>query len=119
MCGPRGTFSRRRPLLTTAAGKAMPAFLEEDEPNELLVAHPDQNEVQSFLAEIGTIREAGVVNVRSPFGDTSAVGCPVRDRAGHVVAAVVLAGDPDGILKRRGELSTLLENATGRWATES
>ncbi|WP_019631453.1 IclR family transcriptional regulator [Actinomadura atramentaria] len=108
---------RHRPVLRTAAGKALLAFLDDRELHELLAVHPDQDGIGPFLAEVDEIRRTGfVINEQSPVEGVTAVAAPVRDRAGHVVAAVTLAGPVEENAHRRAELGAVLREATARWA---
>jgi DNA-binding IclR family transcriptional regulator len=112
------TYSRRRrPILRTAAGKALLAFLDDRELHDVLAGHPDQEGVEPFLAEVDEIRERGYsINKRSPISGVTAVGAPVRDHEGHIVAAVALAGTAEDVADRIDELGHLLGEATVAWA---
>ncbi|MGW6461910.1 IclR family transcriptional regulator, partial [Streptomyces sp. NPDC055078] len=71
---------KNRPMLTTGAGRALLAFLGEDELYAVLAAQPDQDAVTRYLDDVDTIRRAGyAVNAVSPSGRGSSVAAPVLD----------------------------------------
>lgn len=94
------TVGQRYPLHCGASGKALIAFLPEDELAELLKRRPLQAFTRSTIttvaqlkAELQAIRSRGYSIDDEEFEEgLKCLGAPVRDYSGRVVAAISIAG---------------------------
>jgi DNA-binding IclR family transcriptional regulator len=109
----------RTPLLATAAGRVLLAYLPDQHRREhVTAAHPDDPAVVvAALAEAErTRREGRLVGASGPLmPDVSAVAVPLREH-GEVVAAVSMADRGDSSPDRLSQLADALLRATRRWA---
>jgi DNA-binding IclR family transcriptional regulator len=109
----------RTPLLATAAGRVLFAYLpERDRREHVTIAHPDDPAAAvDALAEAERIRRDGrVVGASGPLlPDASAVAVPLWEH-GEVVAAVSVADHGDSGSDRLTEIADALVRAARRWA---
>lgn len=93
-----GSVGRRYPLHASAAGKVLLAWRSEEE-LEALLPDPLPRRTSAtltgrarLLEELAAVRERGyAVNWREMEEELGAVGAPVRDHRGEVVAAITLS----------------------------
>jgi DNA-binding IclR family transcriptional regulator len=86
----------RRPLYTSAAGKALLANIPDDEMYRLLdIAGPEQaSDVRQFLTELPEIRSRRLAfNRGATFADAFAVATPLLTPDGSLIAAISAAVD--------------------------
>jgi DNA-binding IclR family transcriptional regulator len=88
----------RRPLFSSASGKAILAHVSAADLRELAAAQSrvDQGVVDAFFSELSSIRASGLAyNLGSTYPDVFAVATPVHDSKGEFVAAATVVGSPD------------------------
>lgn len=107
----------RRTLLVTAGGKALLAARADAEIQAYLRRRsPEEAElVNSFLAQIDTIRRTGVATNLGRTG-RYAVATVVRNRHGDAVAEVTLVGPAADVEPRATALGELLLKRASEWA---
>lgn len=107
-----GGVGDRRPLHATSIGKAILAFLDDEEREEILrlVSLPRHTErtvtsLPALRAALEEIRRAGVcVTVDELVPGASGIAAPILDRHGRVAGACAIGGPTDRV---RPRLSTL------------
>ncbi|MFE5703452.1 IclR family transcriptional regulator [Rhodococcus koreensis] len=111
---------QNRPLLQTAAGKMLLACLNQAEMYALLAELPDQDAVTQYLEQVSAIQKDGyALNRHSIDHSHGAVACPVRDRAGNILAAVTLTTIAETVITNQQQLAALLNKATDLWASRT
>lgn len=102
-------ISMRNPLNTTAIGKVLLAWMEEEKAVQLLRSGEMERrtehsitDVDAFLAELRVVAAKGyaVDNEETRLGDRC-VACPVRDRTGEVIAGISVSGTVRSIPEER------------------
>jgi len=96
---PPATVGRRIPVHCTSLGKAILAFLPEDEKKRILAnlrfksyAPKTIKRMSEFKAELKRIRNAGYATDNEEFEEgLRCIGAPVRDHSGDVIAAIGIA----------------------------
>lgn len=104
----------RRPLHATSLGKAILAFLPEDEREEILRALPLERHTErtvttatALRASLDETRRAGVsVSVDEMVRGASGVAAPIVDRDGRVVGACSIGGPTDRMRSQLRQLAT-------------
>jgi len=94
------TVGKRNPAHCTAVGKALLAFLPEDELEEIVQRHGLRAYTRHTITtlaelerELALIRQRGYAIDDEEFEEgLKCIGAPVRDYSGHVVASVSIAG---------------------------
>ena len=120
-----GGVGDRRPLHATSSGKAILAFLTEDEREEILTSlslarHTDRTitSLPALRAALEEIRRAGVcVTVDELVAGASGIAAPVFDRYGRVAGACALGGPTDRVRPKLRTLATEVK-ATARALSE-
>lgn len=90
----------RNPVHCTALGKAMLAFLPQNEVESILEHHPQVRRTpktitqkRHLLEHLGSVREQAVaIDMEENLIGVICVGSPVFDRSGHVIAGVSISG---------------------------
>lgn len=90
----------KNPLHSTALGKALLAFLPEEEIDSILKAHPlikmtpkTITHKDHLLEHLASIRERGVaLDIEENLTGVECVGAPIFDHLGRVVASLSLSG---------------------------
>jgi len=108
------TVGRRTPLHCTSVGKAMLAFLPEDEQNELikkleLTAYTRHTLTKParLKAELKLIRRRGYAMDNEEFEEgLKCIGAPVMDYSGRVVAVMSIAGPTFRLTEERTPAAT-------------
>lgn len=111
----------RRPLPATSTGKAILAFLPDDEREAMLkslplVRHTERTvtSITALRASLEEIRRAGVcVSVDELVRGASGLAAPIFDRHGRVVAACSVAGPTDRLRPHLRQFATEVK-ATAR-----
>jgi DNA-binding IclR family transcriptional regulator len=106
-------FGFKVPLYCTAIGKALLAYMKPEDIKKYLretelVAYTPNTIIdkRAILKELEKIRRSGFsINRGENFTGRAAVGAPIFDRTGKVVASLCVAGDPSYILKTIEKLS--------------
>lgn len=107
----------RRPMLSTVGGRALLASLDVDTLNEFLAEQADHDAVEAFLSDVEEIRRTGfAVNLFSEYAKSTTIACPVRDRSGAVVAALVLGGPRENLEPRLEDVKKVMKERTDEWA---
>jgi IclR family transcriptional regulator, acetate operon repressor len=109
-----GGVGDRRPLHATSSGKAILAFLSEDEREEILqslsLARHTERTVTSLAAlrtSLDEIRRTGVsVTTEEVVQGASGIAAPVFDRYGRVAGACAIGGPTDRVRPRLRMLAT-------------
>jgi DNA-binding IclR family transcriptional regulator len=109
-----GGVGDRRPLHATASGKAILAFLPQEEREEILTSlslarHTDRTvtSLAALRAAREQIRRTGVcVNVDEMVAGASGIAAPVFDRYGRVAGACAIGGPTDRVRPRLKLLAT-------------
>jgi IclR family acetate operon transcriptional repressor len=104
----------RRPLHATSLGKAILAFLPEEERDEILRALPLERHTErtvttaaALRASLDETRRAGVsVSVDEMVRGASGVAAPIVDRDGRVVGACSIGGPTDRMRSHLRQLAT-------------
>jgi DNA-binding IclR family transcriptional regulator len=111
----------RRPLLSTAGGRALLAALPDREIEAFLRgrAADEQDDVDAFLRERARIRESGIAVMTHPTRARTAIAAPARDASGRLVGVVTLAGPTDEMEDRIEELSDRLKQRVQTWRGRS
>ena len=98
----------RRPLFSTAAGKAMLAFQPAQQQQHYLASTefvtftPETTQAEQMPALLGRIRESAVVYDRNGIVDgASGVASPTFNRAGEAFCALSIAGPTERMDARR------------------
>jgi DNA-binding IclR family transcriptional regulator len=120
-----GGVGDRRPLHATSSGKAILAFLAEDEREEILtslsLSRLTEHTVTSLAAlrvSLGEIRRTGVsVTTEEVVAGASGIGAPVFDRYGRVAGACAIGG-PTGRVRPRLKMLATEVKATARALSE-
>lgn len=127
---PEGASSARRaPVYCTAVGKVLVSEMTEDEVRALLETSGMEPRTphtltspEAFLAEVEWVRRHGLaVDNEEWVPGVRCVAVPVRDYAGHIVAAVSVAGSVkrldgqylDGLIRRLRSLARAISSALG------
>jgi DNA-binding IclR family transcriptional regulator len=103
------TVGRRTPLHCTAVGKAMLAFLPDDEADELIrkceltaFTHRTLTTPRQLKAELQRIRARGYAMDNEEIEEgLRCIGAPVRDYSGKVIAAMSVAGPAFRLTEQR------------------
>ena len=88
----------RRPLLTTATGRIILAYMPSRERNDFLrrVEHAQPAIVAAFLEQLGEIRACKLAfNYANTMPDRYAVAAPLIDPDGSFLAAICAVGGPE------------------------
>ncbi len=120
-----GGVGDRRPLHATSSGKAILAFLSEEEREEILrslslARHTERTvtSLSALRASLGEIRRTGVcVTTDELVPGASGIAAPVFDRYGHVAGACAIGGPTDRVRPRLRMLATEVK-ATARALSE-
>ncbi len=107
----------RRPLLTTATGKIILAYLAPGERNEFLrrMERTQPENVAGFLAELGDIRATALAyNYGASLPGRFTVATPLFDPDGVFLAAICAAGGRD-IADRLPEVGAALLDSVRAW----
>jgi DNA-binding IclR family transcriptional regulator len=106
-------FGFKAPLYCTAVGKALLAYMKPNEINQYLretefISYTPNTITKKklILKELERIRKEGFsLNRGENFTGRAAVGAPIFENTGKVVASICVAGDPNFILKTVDALS--------------
>jgi DNA-binding IclR family transcriptional regulator len=107
----------RRPLLTTATGKIILAYIPSAERNELLgrMEHEQPELVSTFLDEFGEIRSTQLaLNEASTVPARYAVATPLIDPEGNFLAAICAVGGAE-LADRLPAVGVTLREAVAAW----
>ena len=107
----------RRPLLTTATGKIILAFMPSGERNEFLrrMEHEQPAVVAAFLEELEEIRASQLAfNRASTVPGRYTVATPLIDPEGSFLAAICAVGGPE-LADRLPALGARLREAVDAW----
>jgi DNA-binding IclR family transcriptional regulator len=108
----------RRTLIGTAGGKVLLAARPYPELEAYLrrQSKEDAAQVDQFLAEYEDIRASGFAINQRRNGGQLALAAAVRNRAGQVVASVILVGNTTDMEPRIEELKGILSKHIATWA---
>jgi DNA-binding IclR family transcriptional regulator len=111
---------RRRPL-ATAGGKALLAFMPENEMEAYLRRSPtvSKQEISEFLQSCQSIRESGIAVNVNPGRGRAALATVIRNSKGQAIASLTLVGPSTQVLPRVDALSILLRERVSEWQTRS
>ncbi|HEX2270649.1 MAG TPA: IclR family transcriptional regulator [Pyrinomonadaceae bacterium] len=106
----------RSPLHSTALGKAIIAFLPEEQRNQLLsglrLSRLTENTItdaKRLLKELQAVRRTGcAIDDRENDSDGFCIAAPVFDALGRPAAAISVSGPTDRIQENRKEISAML-----------
>lgn len=89
-------LGERSPYWTTATGKAILAFLPEEQFDAVVAASPDfpsaDVRIQELTRELQEIREKRyAINIEGHRAGVSAIGAPIRDLRGEPVASICIS----------------------------
>jgi DNA-binding IclR family transcriptional regulator len=107
----------RRPLLTTATGKVILAYIPSGERNEFLrrMDHEQPEVVAAFLEELAEIRATQLAfNYASTVPGRYAVATPLIDPEGSFLAAICAVGGSE-LADALPEVGERLRDAVGAW----
>jgi DNA-binding IclR family transcriptional regulator len=107
----------RRPLLATATGKIILAYIPSGERNEFLrrMEHVQPDRVLAFLAELGEIRSTQLAfNESSAVPGRHAVATPLIAPDGDFIAAICAVGGAE-LADRMPEVGQTLREAVAAW----
>lgn len=113
--------SVRRTLIATAGGKVLLAHRPNTEVQAYLRTRGDDEQamVSSFLSEYQDIRRTGIATNYRLSGTRFAIAAAVKDKAGHVVAAVTLVGQTKDVKPRETELTEFLLKRVESWSRKN
>ncbi len=124
---PAFDIGKRAPLYCTAVGKAIMAFLSEDEIERIInvcglkkFTERTITEPEALKAQLAEVRRLGysVDNMEHEEG-IRCVGAPIRDYTGAVVASLSISGPSLRIkMERVPELSRLVKDAAAKISAE-
>lgn len=111
----------RRPLLSTAGGKALLAAKSPSERESYLRRRPrDEGElVDTFLADLDSISKTSIATNLNAASMRFGLATVVRSRSGDVVASVTLVGPAAEIRPRLTKLSSVLAKHANAWTSRS
>lgn len=116
------SVGRRSHIHSSSLGKAIAAFLNEDQikallPRKRLVKRTERTitDSEKIKAELEEVRRKGYAfDNQEDVQGAACVGAPIFDKAGNPVAAISISGPTSRVLQRREEMATSLMAACNK-----